>query len=234
MASQQQIDANRQNAQKSTGPKTPEGKAAVSQNARTHGLTAQQVCLSGEDQEEFEASRQAFEDELKPVGPLQTFLVQQIVMAAWRLSRLRTLEAGLFQLRSINDKQDLETDYTNNLSQRVRLAYHFRRDIAGQNTVNMLGRYETRVERSFYRALHELQRFQAPPKEKVAKQSQSAPEPEQPQDFTPPSAPSPSPQRGPRPSPGAGQAYNESDPGVRSGNPGCTVGVPNVKTQLLA
>ena len=95
MASQKQIEANRQNAQKSTGPQTPEGKAAVSQNALKHGLTAQQAVISGEDKEEFEATRQSFEDELKPVGPLQTFLVEKIVTAAWRLARLRTLESGL-------------------------------------------------------------------------------------------------------------------------------------------
>jgi hypothetical protein len=185
MASQQQIDANRQNAQKSTGPKTPEGKAAVSQNALKHGLTAQQVCITGEDQDEFNTTLQSFQDELKPVGPVQTLLVEQIVMAAWRLSRLRLIEGGLFQLRSIDDAENIEKDYQN-LRPRTRLGYLFLRDIRGPNALNMLGRYEARVERSFYRALHELQRLQSAPEKEVAKQTQSAPEPEPQQDFTPP------------------------------------------------
>ena len=174
MASQQQIDANRQNAQKSTGPKTPEGKAAVSQNALKHGLTAQQAVISGEDKDEFDATRQSFEDELKPVGPVQTLLVQQIVMAAWRLTRLRAMESGLFQLRLVDDAKDIERNYKN-LSPRTRLAYLFLRDVRGPNALTILGRYEARVERSFYRALHELQRLQAAPEDKVAKQSQSSP-----------------------------------------------------------
>jgi len=178
MASQRQIDANRQNAQKSTGPKTPEGKAAVSQNALQHPLTA-------EDEDEFNATRQSFEDELKPVGPLQTLLVEQIVMAAWRLARIRTLESGLFQLRLADDTKAIERDYEH-LSQRARLAYLFRRDIQGHNTLAHLGRYEARAERSFYRALRELQRLQ----KEMAKQTQSAPEPQPQQDVTPPSAPS--------------------------------------------
>ena len=57
MASQQQIDADRANALKSTGPKTPEGKAIVSQNALKHGLTAQNACVTDEDQDEFDATR---------------------------------------------------------------------------------------------------------------------------------------------------------------------------------
>ena len=188
MASQLQIDANRQNAQKSTGPKTPDGKAAVSQNALTHGLTALDAGIFGEDLEEFDATRQSFEDEFKPVGPLQTLLVQQIVMAAWRLGRIRTLEGGLFQLRWPMTPKNIEKEYQN-LSHRTRLAYLFLRDIRGNNALNMLGRYEARVERSFYRALRELQRLQPAPKEKVAKQSQSAPEPEHQQEVTPPLSP---------------------------------------------
>ena len=186
MASQQQIDANRQNAQKSTGPKTPQGKATVSRNAMTHGLTALNACINGEDMDEFDATRQSFENELKPVGPVQSLLVQQIVMAAWRLGRLRLIEGGLFQLRSIDDAKNIERDYQN-LPARTRLAYLFLRDVRGPNALTILGRYESRVERIFYRALKELQRLQAvgpsapvapaPASENdSAKQSQSTPD----------------------------------------------------------
>ena len=158
MASQQQIDANRKNAQKSTGPKNPEGKAAVCRNAFSHGLTADLVCINGEDMDEFDATRQSFEDELKPVGPVQALLVQRIVMAAWRLERLRLIEGGIFQLRAYDDTRQLQTEYKD-VPPRTRLAFLYLRDVRGPNALALLGRYEARIERSFYRALHELQRL---------------------------------------------------------------------------
>ena len=61
MATDKQIAANRLNAQKSTGPKTPEGRAAVRLNAIKHGLTAQSLVLPGENPEDFDELFQAFE-----------------------------------------------------------------------------------------------------------------------------------------------------------------------------
>ncbi len=53
MATEKQFEANRQNAQKSTGPKTPEGRAAVRLNGVKHGLTAETIVLKGESQADF-------------------------------------------------------------------------------------------------------------------------------------------------------------------------------------
>ncbi len=97
MASQQQIDANRRNAQKSTGPKTPQGKAAVCQNAFSHGLTADLVCINGEDMDEFDATRQSFEDELKPVGPVKALLVQRLSWPPGVSNASAYIEGGIFQ-----------------------------------------------------------------------------------------------------------------------------------------
>lgn len=69
----QQIEANRRNALKSTGPQTPEGKAAVSLNALKHGLFARQVVVRGhnlkESREEFESFYRQYYEHLAPVGP---------------------------------------------------------------------------------------------------------------------------------------------------------------------
>ena len=56
MASEARIAANRLNAQKSTGPRTAEGKAVVAQNAVKHGLLAREGLLRGEDREEYEST----------------------------------------------------------------------------------------------------------------------------------------------------------------------------------
>ena len=66
MATPAQIDANRRNALKSTGPKTPEGKAAVSMNSLRHGLRARTVVLPGEDREEFNQLCDDLEREWQP------------------------------------------------------------------------------------------------------------------------------------------------------------------------
>jgi len=68
MATKAQIDANRQNSKKSTGPKTAAGKAAVSQNAVKHGLFAHEAVIHGESQADFDLHREAFLAEYRPEG----------------------------------------------------------------------------------------------------------------------------------------------------------------------
>jgi hypothetical protein len=96
MASEKQVRANRRNALKSTGPKTPEGKSAVRLNATTHGLRSQEVLLPGEDPEALKELDENLRAELKPVGELENLFVDGIVAAHWRLRRLRQVEAGIF------------------------------------------------------------------------------------------------------------------------------------------
>jgi hypothetical protein len=113
MASEKQIEANRRNAFKSTGPKTPEGKAASSRNATKHGLTAERAVISVEDREEFDQLQASFQEQFQPAGPLETFLVDQIVMAAWRLTRVRAMETGLYDLRLVDYQRRIDQDYRN-------------------------------------------------------------------------------------------------------------------------
>lgn len=95
MSSKKQIEANRQNATKSTGPNTPEGKTLSSTNATKHGLLSKQVLLPSESEEEFEELSQGLREDLKPVGALETRLVEDIAADFWRLSRIRRIEAGV-------------------------------------------------------------------------------------------------------------------------------------------
>jgi hypothetical protein len=125
MASKRQIEANRRNAQKSTGPKTPEGRAAVRYNALRHGLTAQHAVLSDEEDEEFQEIVTAFQDDYRPVGPAETLLVQQMSMAAWRLQRIRGMETGLLDLRLWHFKANMRDGYTNPLEPNQRHAYYY-------------------------------------------------------------------------------------------------------------
>ncbi len=201
MATQKQIDANRANALNSTGPQTPAGKAAVRLNALKHGLTAQDAVLPFEDKDQFDEIAKAYEEHYQPLGPVEILLVQQIVMAAWRLCRVRGMETAAIELRLAQYASGLDHE-CRGLSGVHRLASVFLRDARDANSLTILPRYEARVERSFYRALHELQRLQAtrPPaplapapasKNDSAEQSQIAPDPLPQKDLTPPSPQSP-------------------------------------------
>ena len=186
MASDKQIAANRRNAQHSTGPQTPAAKAPVRSNALKHGLTSDNAVIEGEDEEAFDELLNTFLDDLQPASPVETALVHQVVMAQWRLARCRALETGFFNLRLVDHKRDLEADYTNLIFE-DKLAHVFRRDACPPPSVlDTLGRYEARIERAFYRALHELQRIQAARKANSVEQSQSTPKPLPERDLTPP------------------------------------------------
>ena len=78
MTTERQIEANRQNAQASTGPRTAEGKAKVSRNAEKHGLFSRHVVIEGEDPDEFEAFATGMRRELAPAGDLQDLIADRI------------------------------------------------------------------------------------------------------------------------------------------------------------
>src|SRR4051812_10900274 len=87
--------ANRKNALKSTGPRTPEGKRRSSMNALKHGLTATTVLLPGEDREAYDARLDAWTDDLRPVGAAQVVAVERAVRATWRLDRCALAESAM-------------------------------------------------------------------------------------------------------------------------------------------
>jgi hypothetical protein len=158
MTSEKQIQANRRNAQKGTGPNTSEGKAAVRHNALKHGLLAEDVLLVGEDRDDLRELGERLIAELRPEGELEDSLVEQIVAARWRLRRLHRVEAGVFnwELSSAGSGA-----FAPHHSETTMLGLSFIRDANGANALSKLSRYEIPIERSFYRALHELQRLQA-------------------------------------------------------------------------
>ena len=196
MTSEKKAEANRQNALKSTGPKTPEGKAAVRLNALKHGLRSEEILLPGEDEEALRELGERLRDELQPVGELENLLVDRIISAYWRLRRLGRVETGIFAWerseelaeRAEREAQRYESDEVDALgmalimitdverreealsrARRMRseqedetatLGRTFARDADRANAFSKLSRYETAIERTLYRALHELERRQ--------------------------------------------------------------------------
>src|SRR5258708_7579916 len=102
MATQAQINDNRNNAKKSTGPKTPEGRAAARLNGLKHGLASDILVLEGESESDFENLLDSLEAEHQPATPTEVILVRQMAMASWRLVRLVHMEAGHYRVRRVN------------------------------------------------------------------------------------------------------------------------------------
>jgi hypothetical protein len=93
-----QIEANRRNAQQSTGPRTEAGKKTSSQNALRHGLTARVVVLPTEDLAAYQAFSAEFLVDLAPETFAERQFAQTIIDTQWRLNRVRTLEDGMLAL----------------------------------------------------------------------------------------------------------------------------------------
>ena len=161
MTSQKQIEANRRNAQKSTGPRTAEGKARSSRNTLKHGLTSTRVVMFDEDREEFESIRQQLVAELAPGGGFPAILAGRIAAASWRLRRAARIEREMMELDLKNSLRRGEQDGGDPLAPAPTLGSEVRKDFAGPNRYGKLGRYEAHIERGLYRAIRELRALRA-------------------------------------------------------------------------
>ena len=104
--SEKQLEANRANAQKSTGPRTAEGKRRSALNAVRHGLTAHVSIMSEPDREAAEAFIQPIREELAPVGPVETQYARLFATCQHRLNRIASLEDNLFSLGILEGRAD--------------------------------------------------------------------------------------------------------------------------------
>jgi hypothetical protein len=136
MATIKQIEANRLNAQKSTGPKTSGGKAAVRLNSLQHGLRAATLILPGENRQEFDQLYAALEADWRPQSTTARIYLEQMAVAQWKLRRIEVAEASLLA-----------------------------QDLPAATQIPLLDRLwqsQCRLERSFARAQRELERLQGP------------------------------------------------------------------------
>ena len=97
MTSFKQIEANRRNALKSTGPTTPEGKECSRRNALRHGLTAETVITALEDAEDYQAFEASVIADYEAETAVERELVLRLASVLWRLRRATGIESALFE-----------------------------------------------------------------------------------------------------------------------------------------
>ena len=96
LEAERRAEINRANAQKSTGPKTEEGKQRSKYNARRHNLTGQTIISHESDLEAYFASCARLVADLRPEGEYENRVAQSLADAQWQLDRARAIETNLF------------------------------------------------------------------------------------------------------------------------------------------
>ncbi|MHC4950325.1 MAG: hypothetical protein ACYTEU_04970 [Planctomycetota bacterium] len=178
MTTQKQLEANRRNAQKSTGPKTDEGKRIASQNSTTHGLTASsehsretsragnRVVIASEDRGAYEHFRDDMILEYDPIGPMEYILTERIVALAWRLRRSERMQTQAVETlinKAPNEPaaavENQDSDATQSADTPLgRITVD---DFADTRVIERLSIYEHRMERALFKTHLELQRLQS-------------------------------------------------------------------------
>ena len=179
MSTQSQIIANRRNAQKSTGPRTSEGKAAVSQNAVKHGLLARRDVITSESQADFDLYRAQILDELDPISPMESMLAERVVTLSWRLKRTSRIQNQAIDVLNADNTSSPLTKLTQSLffkshdqthpapstsptinpTRFMALGRLAIKDFSNARVLDRLLMYERRIEHSLYKTLLEIQRL---------------------------------------------------------------------------
>ncbi len=149
MVSEKQLDANRRNAQKSTGARTAEGKANSSRNNLRHGLTGHISLLPTEDREAHDAFCNELIDSFTPETPMESQLAQSIAEDSWRLNRARAIENNMFALGHNHERREAQIALAD--------AETFQTQAAA---FNLLSIYEQRINRNLQRNMKLLKELQ--------------------------------------------------------------------------
>ena len=155
MRTAKQTSASRENAKKSTGPRTTEGKARASKNALKHGLMAQDAVIPGEDPAEFDRHLTKLEDTYLPRNYVEKELVHQIGDTMWRIKRLSRIESAVISA-SIERTRVYQHDYR---VERIRQGHEGDLQLLGESMfcgtkfLNNLARYDGHLRRCLHRDL---------------------------------------------------------------------------------
>jgi hypothetical protein len=175
--SPEQFAANRANAAGSTGPRTPDGKARSSQNARKHGFAAAAYTIPRlEDIDEIAELRESVIDLYKPTNAQELFAVERIAITQQSMNRAARLEAGtlttcLNDVLNLRERPLMEMDpemYGGGEpgKQQVKnylLAEGFRRSVGACNVIHLCMRYNAQAERLYRRAVQDFERIKSLP-----------------------------------------------------------------------
>ena len=157
MISEKQLDANRNNALLSTGPKTKEGRNRSRMNALRHGLTGQVTTMTDEDRAAHESFSRAFIKDLAPEGPVEIQFAQRIATDSWRLNRASAFEDNLLALGLYRNSGTICPDH-----EQIDAALTTSRVFATEShQFQLLTLYEQRLNRSVQKNLALLQSLQA-------------------------------------------------------------------------
>jgi hypothetical protein len=151
-----QLNARRENAKHSTGPRTPQGRKRSSLNAFRHGLTGQTIVHTPEDQEAFKKHCEGIREALAPMGALEIDLAQAIAEGRWRLNRASALENAIFALGQTEDPPEDPGDP--GLDAALAQA---RTWMAHSHELQLLALYESRISRSVEKNMAQLRALQA-------------------------------------------------------------------------
>ena len=157
MISEKQLEANRRNGQRSTGPRTEEGKKVSALNARCHNLTGQVTAMTDADRIMHDAFSASIVENLAPEGAMETQLAQRIATDSWRLNRISAVEDNLFALGHNAKSDEIETEDPE-IHAALTAAKVF---TAESRQLQLLTLYEQRINRNIQKNLATLQALQA-------------------------------------------------------------------------
>jgi hypothetical protein len=157
MVSERRIEANRRNAQRSTGPRTPQGRARSSINALRHGITGQVSIMTTEDRAAHDKFVQELIDRLRPEDPLELQFASLVAEDFWRLQRIRSVENDILALGNFSEAADIDVDHPEIHTSLTRAQTFLDRS----KDFERLTLYEQRINRAIEKNRRQLDELQA-------------------------------------------------------------------------